>query len=128
MSIKHLGLSDTMAWAMPDKITAAVGALRDAYPGIVISLHLHDTRGMAIANAYAGLLVGVSEFDGSVGGLGGCPLAAHAGAAGNLCTEDFVFLCEEMGIETGIDLERLMRRRSRLPHRRTRCRFGHAGK
>ena len=63
---------------------------------------------MGIANAYAGLEMGVDSFDSSVAGLGGCPFARHKGAAGNVCTEDLVFLCDEMGIETGIDLERMI--------------------
>jgi hydroxymethylglutaryl-CoA lyase len=62
---------------------------------------------MGIANAYAGLEMGVTLFDSSVAGLGGCPFAGHRGAAGNVCTEDLVFMCDEMGIETGIDLEAL---------------------
>jgi hydroxymethylglutaryl-CoA lyase len=106
--IETLGLSDTMAWATPDRIRRAIDALRSRYPEMEISLHLHDTRGMAMANAYAGLEMGVREFDTSIGGLGGCPFAAHKGAAGNLCTEDFAFMCEEMGIETGLDLHRLV--------------------
>ena len=64
---------------------------------------------MAIALAYAGLQMGVSIYDACVAGLGGCPFAAHQGAAGNVCTEDLVFMCDEMGIETGVDLELLMR-------------------
>jgi len=108
LHLKSLGFSDTMAWATPLQIKRTIGAVRECYPDIEISLHLHDTRGMAIANAYAGLEMGVRTFDASVGGLGGCPFAAHKGAAGNLCTEDFVLLCEEMGFETGIDLERLI--------------------
>ncbi|OGA47315.1 MAG: hypothetical protein A3F74_23980 [Betaproteobacteria bacterium RIFCSPLOWO2_12_FULL_62_58] len=64
--------------------------------------------GMGIANAYAGLEMGVDMYDASVAGLGGCPFAGHKGAAGNVCTEDLVFMCEEMGIATGIDLERLL--------------------
>jgi hydroxymethylglutaryl-CoA lyase len=63
---------------------------------------------MGIANAYAGLRLGVSVFDSSCAGLGGCPFAGHAGAAGNICTAELVFLCEELGIETGIDLERII--------------------
>jgi hydroxymethylglutaryl-CoA lyase len=63
---------------------------------------------MAIANAYAGLEMGVDMFDASVAGLGGCPFAGHKSAAGNICTEDLVFMCEEMGISTGIDLEKLL--------------------
>jgi hydroxymethylglutaryl-CoA lyase len=85
-----------------------VGAVRERFPDLKLSLHLHDTRGMGIANACAGLEMGVDTFDAAVAGLGGCPFAAHSGAAGNVCTEDLVFLCDEMGIETGIDLERLM--------------------
>jgi hydroxymethylglutaryl-CoA lyase len=85
-----------------------VGAVRERYPDLKINLHLHDTRGMGIANAYAGLEMGVASFDAAVAGLGGCPFAAHAGAAGNVCSEDLVFMCEEMGIATGIDLEKLI--------------------
>ena len=106
--IKNLKLSDTMAWATPLSIKRVLGAVRDRFPDLHITLHLHDTRGMGIANAYAGLKCGVDSFDTAVGGLGGCPFAAHAGAAGNLCSEDFVFMLHEMGIETGIDLEKLI--------------------
>lgn len=105
---RQIRLSDTMAWATPDRIKRTVGAVRDAYPDKEIHLHLHDTRGMAIANAYAGLEMGVASYDSAVAGLGGCPFAGHAGAAGNICTEDLVFLCAEMGIETGIDLDRMI--------------------
>ena len=81
--------------------------MKAKYPDLELELHLHDTRGMGIANAYAGLEMGVTRFDASVAGLGGCPFAGHAGAAGNVCTEDLVFMCDEVGIETGIDLEAL---------------------
>ena len=84
-----------------------MGAVREKFPDLELELHLHDTRGMGIANAYAGLEMGVARFDSSVAGLGGCPFAGHAAAAGNVCTEDLVFMCDEMGIETGIDLEAL---------------------
>ena len=63
---------------------------------------------MGIANAFAGLEMGVKHFDSAVAGLGGCPFAGHAGAAGNVCTEDLVFMCDEMGIKTGIDLDKLI--------------------
>ena len=63
---------------------------------------------MGIANAYAGLEMGVAAYDAAVAGLGGCPFAAHKSAAGNVCTEDLVFMCEEMGIATGVDLGRLV--------------------
>jgi hydroxymethylglutaryl-CoA lyase len=106
--IECLSLADTMAWATPRSIKRVVGAVRERWPGLELSLHLHDTRGMGISNAYAGLEMGVARFDAAVAGLGGCPFAGHGGAAGNVCTEDLVFLCEEMGIATGIDLERLI--------------------
>ena len=82
--------------------------VRNAWPDLSIKLHLHDTRGTAMANALAALQMGVREFDGSIGGLGGCPFAGHKGAAGNICTEDLAYMCEEMGIATGIDLPALV--------------------
>ncbi len=108
IELQYVSLADTMAWATPLKIKQTIGAIRDKYPDQPISLHLHDTRGQGIANAWAGLEMGVAHFDAAVGGLGGCPFAGHAGAAGNVCTEDLVFMCHEMGIETGIDLEALV--------------------
>jgi hydroxymethylglutaryl-CoA lyase len=107
-AIEVLSLADTMAWATPESIKRVVGAVRNRHPSLQLNLHLHDTRGMGIANAYAGLQMGVDRFDASVAGLGGCPFAGHKSAAGNVCTEDLVFMCEEMGIGTGIDLERLL--------------------
>lgn len=108
LTIRTLSLADTMAWATPKSIRRVVGAVRENHPDLELSLHLHDTRGMGIANAYAGLEMGVSIFDAAVAGLGGCPFAGHAGAAGNVCTEDLVFMCEEMGVATGVDLEALI--------------------
>jgi hydroxymethylglutaryl-CoA lyase len=108
LTLKTLRLSDTMAWATPLGIKRLVGAVRERYPSLRVALHLHDTRGMAIANAFAGLEMGVDLFDAAVAGLGGCPFADHNGAAGNVCTEDLVFMCHEMGIETGVDLDRIV--------------------
>ena len=108
VTLKYVTLADTMAWATPLAIKRVVGAIRERWPDLDIALHLHDTRGMAIANAYAGLEMGVKRFDSSVAGLGGCPFAGHQGAAGNVCTEDLVFMCDEMGIKTGIDLSALI--------------------
>ena len=82
--------------------------MRARFPDLRLSLHLHDTRGMGIANAYSGLQMGVDIYDAAVAEPGGCPFAAHKGAAGNVCTEDLVFMCDAMGIETGIDLEALV--------------------
>ena len=108
VTLRYVTLADTMAWATPLAIKRVVGALRERWPDLDVALHLHDTRGMAIANAFAGLEMGVTRFDSSVAGLGGCPFAGHTGAAGNVCTEDLVFLCNEMGIKTGIDLDGLI--------------------
>jgi hydroxymethylglutaryl-CoA lyase len=108
VALKYVTLADTMAWATPASIKRVVDSLRKRWPDLALALHLHDTRGMAIANAYAGLEMGVTRFDASVAGLGGCPFAGHTGAAGNVCTEDLVFLCHEMGIKTGIDLDALI--------------------
>ena len=108
VTLRYLTLADTMAWATPLAVKHAVGALRERWPELDVALHLHDTRGMAIANAYAGLEMGVTRFDSSVAGLGGCPFAGHQGAAGNICTEDLVFMCNELGIRTGIDLDALI--------------------
>lgn len=99
-------LADTMGWADPDQIKRVIGAVRERWPAMTASLHLHDTRGTGIANVYAALEVGVTAFDSSVGGLGGCPFAKTV--AGNVATEDIVFMCERMGIETGVDLGKLV--------------------
>jgi hydroxymethylglutaryl-CoA lyase len=107
-TLRTLGLADTMGWANPELIRRTIGAMRERWPELTLNLHLHDTRGLGIANVYAGLLEGVAEFDSAVGGLGGCPFAGHSGAAGNVCTEEIVFLCRQLGIETGVDLEALV--------------------
>ena len=78
VTLDYITLADTMAWATPLAVKRVVGALRERWPDLDIALHLHDTRGMAIANAFAGLEMGVTRFDSSVAGLGGCPFAGHA--------------------------------------------------
>lgn len=108
VTIADLGLADTMGWATPARIERVVGAVRSRWPELRLTLHLHDTRGLGIANAHAGLRMGVARFDTTVGGLGGCPFAAHKGAPGNIATEELVLLCEEMGIATGVDLDALI--------------------
>ena len=90
------------------RVTLAEGEVRSRWPDTPIALHLHDTRGLAVANAHAGLKMGVTQFDSTVGGLGGCPFAGQPKAAGNICTEELVLLCEEMGIDTGVDLDALI--------------------
>jgi isopropylmalate/homocitrate/citramalate synthase len=106
--IKYFSLADTMGWATPMRIERVLGEVRNRWPQTPIALHLHDTRGLAVANAHAGLKMGVTQFDSTVGGLGGCPFAGQKGAAGNICTEELVLLCEEMGIGTGVDLDALI--------------------
>ena len=107
-AISDLSLADTMGWATPARIERVVSDVRGRWPDLRISLHLHDTRGLGIANAYEGLRLGVARFDAAVGGLGGCPFAGQPGAPGNIATEELVMLCDEMGIATGIDLDALI--------------------
>ncbi|HEX4893439.1 MAG TPA: hydroxymethylglutaryl-CoA lyase [Hyphomicrobiaceae bacterium] len=107
-TIETISLADTMGWAIPPRIEKVIGAVRSRWPSHRIGLHLHDTRGMAIANAHAAINMGVAQFDSTVGGLGGCPFAGQKGAAGNICTEELVMLCQELGIETGVDLDKLI--------------------
>jgi hydroxymethylglutaryl-CoA lyase len=103
--IPRVVLCDTVGFANPLGVARVLDAVRCRWPDLEIALHLHDTRGMGLANALMGLRLGVSHFDASCAGLGGCPFAGNKSAAGNICTEDLVLMCEEMGIETGIDLE-----------------------
>ncbi|APW39316.1 hydroxymethylglutaryl-CoA lyase [Rhodoferax koreense] len=102
LGVKHLTLGDTTGMATPANVRATVRALKAEFPGLDLCLHLHNTRGVGLANVIVGLEEGVRRFDASVGGLGGCPFAA--GATGNICTEDLVYLLQESGYETGIDL------------------------
>jgi hydroxymethylglutaryl-CoA lyase len=106
--LKRLLLSDTMGWGNPAQTKRLLGTVRDRWPDAEIRIHLHDTRGPGLANVLAAMELGISHFDAAVAGLGGCPFAGHTAAAGNICTEDLVFMCEEMGIKTGIDLEKLI--------------------
>ncbi|MEH6412510.1 hydroxymethylglutaryl-CoA lyase [Pseudomonas sp. NPDC089395] len=108
VALRGLYLADTVGWANPLLMERTIGAVRERWPELPLALHLHDTRGTGLANVYAALKLGVAKFDSSCAGLGGCPFAGHKGAAGNICTEDLVFMCEEMGIETGVDLEKLI--------------------
>ncbi len=108
ITLTDLSLADTMGWATPQRIERTVGAVRSRWPDLRLSLHLHDTRGLGIANAHAALRLGIARFDATVGGLGGCPFAGQPGAPGNIATEELVLLCEEMGIATGIDLAALI--------------------
>jgi len=99
-------LADTTGVANPASIARTVEDLRKRWPNQRIGLHLHNTRGLGLANALAGLELGIADFESSVGGLGGCPFAPRA--VGNICTEDFVHMVHDMGIATGIDLDALI--------------------
>lgn len=99
-------LADTTGMANPASISRTIEALRARWPDQPIGLHLHNTRGLGLANALAGIELGITNFESSIGGLGGCPFAPRA--VGNICTEDFVHMAHEMGIETGIDLDALL--------------------
>ena len=101
-----ISLGDTIGAANPRQVSTLIRTLRTGIPDTPLRLHFHDTRGTALANVLAALEEGVDSFDGSVGGLGGCPYAP--GAAGNVATEDLVYMLHEMGIATGIDLQGLI--------------------
>jgi len=108
LPIKLIQLADSMGWATPHSVRKLVGMVQDRWPDARINLHLHDTRGMGLANALAALEMGVDDFDSAVAGLGGCPYAGFKDAPGNIATEDLVHMCNEIGVETGVDLERLL--------------------
>jgi hydroxymethylglutaryl-CoA lyase len=101
-----ISLADTIGTATPREVTDLVRATKGLAGVVAVGAHLHDTRGLGVANALAALDAGVDRIDGTVGGLGGCPFAP--GASGNLALEDLVHVLEEEGVSTGIDLERLI--------------------
>lgn len=106
MGVDELSLGDTVGVAHPAQVFEVIEVLRHSLDTTRLALHLHDTYGRALANATAGLQAGITIFDASIGGLGGCPYAS--GATGNLATEDLVATLIAMGIETGISLPRLL--------------------
>jgi len=97
---------DTTGMATPRRVCDLVGAFRSKHPETPLNLHFHNTRGTGLANVLAALELGVDDFDASVGGLGGCPYAP--GASGNIATEELVYMVADMGVATGVDLERLI--------------------
>jgi hydroxymethylglutaryl-CoA lyase len=104
VGVQCVTLSDTTGMATPRNIRSTVNAMRAEFPDMVFGLHLHNTRGIGLANVVVGLEEGIRRFDSSIGGLGGCPFAA--GATGNICTEDLLFLLEESGYTTGVNLDK----------------------
>ncbi len=110
--VTQIGLADTVGYAHPAQIKSMVRAVRAEIGPALVGLHLHDTMGLGIANALAGLEEDIRDFDAALAGLGGCPFAP--GASGNIVTEDLVFMLESMGFATGIDLDRLITARTQL--------------
>jgi hydroxymethylglutaryl-CoA lyase len=106
VGVVAISLGDTTGMATPTRVWSVVGLLRDKLSDIPLNLHFHDTRGAAMANVLAALELGIGDFDASVGGLGGSPFAP--GAGGNVATEDLVHMLMDMGIETGVDLDRVL--------------------
>jgi hydroxymethylglutaryl-CoA lyase len=106
LGLTELSLSDTTGMANPRQVFDLVSMMRKEFPDVKWFLHFHNTRGMALANTVAGLQAGVIRFDGSLAGLGGCPFAP--GASGNIASEDMIHMFHEMGIETGIDLGKII--------------------
>lgn len=103
--VESVSLADSTGLANPRTIHERVRAAQDVAGGVPLVLHLHDTRGLGLANVYAALEAGVARFDASLGGLGGCPFIP--GATGNVATEDVVYLLESLGVATGVDAERV---------------------
>jgi hydroxymethylglutaryl-CoA lyase len=106
IGVQHVGVADTIGVGTPRRVQAAMERALRHYPLAEVSGHFHDTYGQAVGNVYACLEMGLATFDASVAGLGGCPYAK--GATGNVATEDVVFLMQGLGIETGIDLDKLV--------------------
>jgi hydroxymethylglutaryl-CoA lyase len=106
LGARGIGLADTTGMANPRQVADVLERLMPRFPGIEWTLHTHDTRAMAIPNILAAMQLGVTHFDASIGGLGGCPFAP--GASGNVCSEDLVHCLHAMGVDTGIDLDRLV--------------------
>lgn len=106
LGVYEISIGDTIGVATPLQVRSLLKQLKKSVPIKKIALHLHDTRGTALANVLAGMEMGVRVFDSSFGGLGGCPYAR--GASGNLATEDLVYMLEGMGFKTGVDLNKLI--------------------
>jgi hydroxymethylglutaryl-CoA lyase len=113
MGIEGITLADTTGMANPRHVRRLVARVLERLPAAALTLHFHNTRGLGLANVLAAYEVGARRFDAALGGLGGCPFAP--GASGNICTEDLVNMCDEMGIPTGVDLPMLLALSRGLP-------------
>ena len=103
LGVDEVSIGDTIGAATPREVESTVGYLLAQFPASKLAMHFHDTYGMAVANVYQSLQMGITTFDSSAGGLGGCPYAP--GASGNVATEDLLYLLDRLGIETGVDLK-----------------------
>ena len=109
IEVKKVSYLDAMGWNMPHTVREMITAMREKYPQIeTYHMHLHNTRGATIASCYEALQLGATEFDTSLGGMGGCPYCGNGRAAGHVPTEDLVHMCHQMGIETGYDLDKVI--------------------
>ncbi|MDQ0201186.1 hydroxymethylglutaryl-CoA lyase [Neobacillus ginsengisoli] len=106
MGVAEISLADSTGMANPRQVYETVGYLKKHFPTMIFSMHLHNTRGLALANAFSALQQGITHFDSSIAGLGGCPYLP--GASGNIASEDLVHAFHEMGMETGINLDLLI--------------------
>lgn len=113
LGVRGVTLCDTTGMAFPTQVQNFSSEVLKRFPDLQVTLHFHNTRGMALANTVAALEAGVDRFDSSLGGLGGCPYAP--GASGNVCTEDLVHMLQLMGYDTGVDLEGILRASAKLP-------------
>lgn len=113
LGVQGVTLCDTTGMANPAQVARLCEAAQARFPGVPFTLHFHNTRGMGLANALAAWQAGITRFDASLGGLGGCPYAP--GATGNVCTEDLVHMFVQMGVPTGVDLDALLAASAMLP-------------
>lgn len=113
LGVRQVSLCDTAGMADPAQVAHIGRLFLQDYPGVDFTMHFHNTRGMGLANVLAAAQVGITRFDASVGGLGGCPYSP--GASGNICTEDLVHMLQLMGYETNVDLGRLLQICKALP-------------
>jgi hydroxymethylglutaryl-CoA lyase len=114
IGVQGLTLCDTTGMAHPNQVRALADAALASLGHLELTFHFHNTRGMGLANLLAAVQAGIDRFDGSLGGLGGCPYAP--GATGNICSEDALHMLQAMGLQTGVDLERLLVLARALPH------------